>query len=229
MLVPLSFSWLRVWLVGAAPNDRARLVLHAEVGIGPCQLPLDPCASGATTQVSPGFVAPHLLLTSYDDVAGVQTAFEWDSWSYSFGLWDCQTNQITAHTPSGSGATLGTLTTSFDAITGGATTVIGRLGMIATNGKLRQVDSSFPGGTHVISQFGEQTPVVASSRGSIAVNQPGIDACPQQVAAIDSALASAMSGAGPDDLRRHPAIVTPVSRSPVAAPTTEPLRPSPAS
>ncbi len=72
--------------------------------------------------------------------------------------------------------------------------------MNATNGELRQVESSFPGGTHVVNQSGVATAVAPDRRGSIAVGQPGLDACPQQVAVIDSALTNAMSTAGPSDL-----------------------------
>ena len=35
----------------------------------------------------------------YDNLNGIQTAFEWGGWLLLAGHWDCQTNQVSGSTP----------------------------------------------------------------------------------------------------------------------------------
>jgi len=80
------------------------------------------------------------------------------------------------HAPGGPEA--GTIATAFDCITGGESAAIGHLHFVATPpGCLVQIESSYPGGTHVVSCAGEVDPVPEWNRGRICVDQGGYDAC----------------------------------------------------
>lgn len=172
----------------AGPNATTTMPLHAlDTGFGLCPIPPptgpDPCAQGMLdTEVSLGVTfAGYLLVRNYDNVAGVQTAFDWPvGWVFMFGLWDCQSGQVNGVVPTAPGATTGTIATAFDLITGGVTSPIGRMHMIATGpGCLTQLTSSFPFGTHVVSGTGDTDPVVPENRGSIcdATSGAGVNAC----------------------------------------------------
>ncbi len=161
---------------------QSTLPLHAVVtGFGPCApTPADPCDPGPpTTQVNQGDgLAIYLLTRNYDELAGVQTAFEWGDWTWGFGLWDCQANQLNAVTPGPPGGeTAGSITTAFDCLTGGATTVIGRMHLTAGTGCIVQVPSSFPFANHTINCSAEPTAVPELGQGTVCVGSAGVDAC----------------------------------------------------
>ena len=174
----------------AVPNSQTTLPLHAiETGFGICDIG-DPCLTGVTVNVAPGTQqAIYLLVRNYDDVAGVQTAFEWGAqWTFTFGLWDCQSNQVNGITPTDPGGpTAGTIASAFDCITGGTTAVIGRMhfnvatapgsrGDTQTN-CVRQVEPNFPFGNHVVSCTGEVDLIGEDSQGSVCTETGGYDAC----------------------------------------------------
>ncbi|MGD8394713.1 MAG: hypothetical protein PVF43_04480, partial [Candidatus Eiseniibacteriota bacterium] len=120
----------------ALANTNTTMVLHAlDTSFGPCPLPSDPCDPGpADTQVTLGvqtFV--YLILRNYTDVAGCQTAFDVPAWTFIFGLWDCQPNQVNGTTPVAPfGPTSGTIASAFDCISGGTSAPIGRMSFIPT-------------------------------------------------------------------------------------------------
>ena len=176
-------------MLGAAqvPNRSTTLPLHAVVtGYGPCQIP-DPCSPGPPTVKVSSFtsIAAYLLVSGYENVPGIQTAFDWGDWTFLNGIWDCQAFQITAIVPTPPGGPqAGTLQTAFNCITGGTTQIIGRMHMITSNtGCLEQVESAEPFGTHVIDCTQLLTaPILPQHRGSICVNTSGVNACPGAVA-----------------------------------------------
>jgi hypothetical protein len=172
----------------AGPNASTTLVLHAvDTTFGPCPIPPpsgpDPCDQG-TLRVDlavggPG-IAAYLLIRNYDNISGVQCAFDWPAaWPVTFGLWDCQSNQVNGQTPSAPGGTTGTIATAFDNISGGVTAPIGRIhfaGIFAA-GCMSIIESDFPFGTHVISFAGDVDPVIEANRGALCAGSPGTDAC----------------------------------------------------
>ncbi len=167
-------------LARGGENAGTLLPLHAEyTPYGPC-LSMDPCSGVVRTQVdSQSTVAIYLMVRNYSDISGVQTAFSWpQGWNFLFGIWDCQANQVSPVTPSGSGPNAGTLTTSFDCLEDGGTSILGRLHFVAgTGGCLVQVDSSLPFGAHVVGCDGTMYSVVQSARGEVCVGQAGRNAC----------------------------------------------------
>jgi hypothetical protein len=135
-----------------------------------------------TVNIAPGPTAIFLLVNNYTQLVGVQTAFVPDaSWTFSFGLWDCQPGQLSAVTPGPPfGATSGTITTAFNCLDGPSLAVIGRMFFIAgATGCLEQVQSSYPFGIHVVdcAQGIDQIPEHPQYRGRICVGSGGIDAC----------------------------------------------------
>jgi hypothetical protein len=160
-------------------NACTTIVLHAVNAVpGPCDTGVD-CQEGGTlpTLNVSGMATPSIvmLVANYDRCQGVQCAFEWDpSWVFTFGLWDCQPNQLSAVTPTASGETAGTISTAFDEITLGAVAPVGRLGFGASpaSGCISIIDSSFPDATHVVGNFGEgivPQPVIEDNRGRVCV------------------------------------------------------------
>jgi hypothetical protein len=168
--------------IDANANYYTTLILHAvEEPSGPCFV-TDPCPYAVTTTVRPGVtVTVHLIARHYWDLIAIQTAFDWDDWTLLGSQWDCQSVQVTTYVPSGPGPDAGTLTTAFDAITGGASTPIGRLFMIAGSGAFRQVDSIYPEGTHVVGSGFEIHPIAPGDRGLLRVAAPGIDVCDERL------------------------------------------------
>jgi hypothetical protein len=159
-------------------NDQTSLVMHAvETEFGPCAID-DPCPGPTVTVPTSVTIAAYLLIRHYDEVAGVQTAFDWNGWVFLFGLWDCQSNQVNGFAPTAPGPSDGTIATAFDCVTGGASAVIGRLHLVtATPGCIQQVTSSFPFGTHVVSCGGQVHEIDPDCWGSICAPDGGYDAC----------------------------------------------------
>jgi hypothetical protein len=177
-------------VAGAFPacgnNDSTTLPLHAWAGFAPPELPCywDVCgaAGPATVHVPLGEqVMVVLYVRNFDAVAGVETAFDFGTWTLNFGLWDCRSNQVNGAVPANPGGPVaGTLATAFDCVTGGATTSLGRMYFlpITESGCLTQVESAQPLGTCVVDCLGNATPVAASNRGRICAGMPGgVDAC----------------------------------------------------
>jgi len=183
----VGFALLVLSSPALADNANSTLPLHGVVTtFGPCPiLPPsgpDPCAQQTlVTQVNVGdALCAYLLVRHYDDCAGVQTAFEWPAaWPLTFGLWDCQSNQVNGTTPTASGPTTGTIATAFDCLSGGVTAPIGRLhfaGAFAP-GCITQVESTYPFFTHMVDCDGGTHPIIEQNRGSICAGSPGVDAC----------------------------------------------------
>jgi hypothetical protein len=164
-----------------AVNDATSLVLHAvETSFGLCTVA--PCPDAAVDiGVGPTY-AFYLLINNHENVAGVQTAFDWPTaWPVLFGLWDCQGNQVNGTTPTAPGPQTGTIASAFDCVTGPEQAVIGRIHVSATTeGCFSQVMSSFPFGNHVVSCQNEVTEVDMECWGSVCAGTgaPGVDACP---------------------------------------------------
>jgi hypothetical protein len=161
-------------------NRNTTLPLHAIAGVGGCEID-DPCDPGPPTVNVPAgeHVMVYLLSRNHDDLAAVQTAFDWGTWTFLYGLWDCQVVQIygTAPEPPG-GPRYGTIATAFNCVLGPSTAVIGRMAFITGDGCLVQVPSIFPHGIHVLDCGGHpQWPIVPERRGSVCVGAGGIDTC----------------------------------------------------
>ena len=76
-------------------NPQVTLPLHAKASsFEACNgyLPVDCTPANPPTVNIPAAapIAVFLFFNNYNNVAGVQTAFEWPGWSLTFGLWDCQ-------------------------------------------------------------------------------------------------------------------------------------------
>ena len=179
--LPVAIAVMALCLSTAAiagPNASTSLVMHSlTTGFGPCDI-ADPCPN-PTVNVGTGsseFV--YLIAKNYDSIAGVQTAFDFGGWTFLFGLWDCQSNQVNGTVPAPpGGATSGTIATAFDCISGGAGAVIGRFNAIATGECITQVQSSFPFGPHVVSCTGEVDQTGhAPGPGPVCVGTPGNNA-----------------------------------------------------
>jgi hypothetical protein len=169
----------------AGANPDFTLPLHASaVGQGPCSsyLPVDCRGVQPTVDVTPGTIAVTLLVFNHSQIAGVQTAFQPDpSWTFIYGLWDCQPGQVTAVTPAAPfGATAGSITTAFNCVYGPALTPVGRMIFSATSGCLTQVQSNYPFGTHVLdcaNAVDQARPGEEFRLGKICVGQGGYAAC----------------------------------------------------
>jgi hypothetical protein len=177
----------------AQDNSCTTLVLHAVSGTVPvCTTNVDcsvvqptvdvPTPSGAYTVV--------VFAKNYAELLGVQCAFDWPvTWTFGFGLWNCQTGQLSATQPTAPGPTTGTITTAFTAITGGALAPIGIMvfNSIGT-GCLTIIESSFPFGTHVINAAQDAEPIGEQNRGKICADTPGgYSACTCVANAVEGA------------------------------------------
>ncbi|MGD8395873.1 MAG: PKD domain-containing protein [Candidatus Eiseniibacteriota bacterium] len=170
-------TWVPITVPGGW-NAMTTLVLHAvETDFGPCDIP-DPCP-GATVEVTPGAtIAAYLLIRNYDDVAGLQTAFDFGGFEFLNGIWDCRANQVNGRVPAPPGGpTDGTLATAFDCVGGGVSAIIGRLHMVAQSGCLMQVESTYPFGTHVVNCLNDVQGIGPNERGIICAGGSGADVC----------------------------------------------------
>lgn len=171
----------------AGQNPQVTLPLHAKASsFEPCPgyLPVDCRAVQPTVDVPAGApVAIFLFVMNYNSVAGVQTAFQ-TSWTFTFGLWDCQPGQLNAVTPAPPfGPTGGTITTAFNCLNGPALGVIGRMFFIPSTGCIEQVQSSYPFGIHVLDCAQGIDQITQAPRlGKVCVGQGGVNACEPLVA-----------------------------------------------
>ncbi len=170
---------------GAGQNASFLLPLHATAMTqGPCSAyqPVDCLGVQPTVDVSPGTIAVYLLAFNHSQLGGVQTAFEPDpSWTFIYGLWDCQPGQLTAVAPAPPfGPLAGSITTAFNCVYGPSIAPIGRMIFSATSGCLTQVASSYPFGTHVIDcgfEVDQAQPGEDYRLGKICVGGGGYAAC----------------------------------------------------
>ncbi len=171
-----------------ANNADTTLPLHAlATTYGPCPIPPpsgpDPCTQGTLLVDVPmgGGIAVYLLARNYDDCAAVQTAFDWPpAWPFTFGLWTCQSNQVSGTTPTAPGPTTGTISTAFDCLSGGVTAPIGTMHFAAVTapGCMSQINSSYPFETHIVDCTGGTHEINVLNRGAICAATPGsVNAC----------------------------------------------------
>jgi hypothetical protein len=175
-------------------NPQVTLPLHAKAStFEQCNgyLPVDCIGNRPTVDVAAAPIAVFLFIHNYNNVAGVQTAFDWPGWSLTFGLWDCQGGQLSAVTPTNPGGpTAGSITTAFNCVNGPALAVIGRIHMVPAGapGCISQVQSTFPGGINVL-DCAQGTDLIPDSQaarlGKICVGQGGVDAC-EPINAVES-------------------------------------------
>jgi len=174
--------------VFAGANPNFTLPLHAKVSsFEPCNgyLPVDCLSVHPTVQVEGGQpVAIFLLVANYTQLAGVQTAFEVDpSWTFTFGLWDCQCSTCESDPYPPFGPLYGTITVAFNCVTNGELLSIGRLHFASGTGCVGQVESSYPSGTcaldcqQQLDQIHLDEPGQAARLGKVCVGPGGNDAC----------------------------------------------------
>jgi hypothetical protein len=170
----------------AGLNPVFSLPLHAKASsFEPCDgyLPVDCRVNIPVVNITAGPIAIFLFVANYDAVAGVQTAFQPDpSWTFTFGLWDCQPGQLNAVTPGPPfGPAAGTITTAFNCLTGPDLGVIGRMFFVAGSaGCLEQIQSTYPFGIHVLDcqQGIDQASIYDPWRlGKVCVGPGGLAAC----------------------------------------------------
>ncbi len=170
----------------AAPNDDARIVLHAEPysSSNTCSTPQDAgldcdgvrpttsVASFADTEV-------YVYIQNFDSVAAVQMAFEWDpSWTFLYWIGACQSNEVLGQSaPSSSGDSY---IAAFDAVTSGDMIPLGKLrfGTTGSSGTSLTVGETWaPGGTGILDDQANFATIPALRRGSVEVGGPGVDSC----------------------------------------------------
>jgi hypothetical protein len=166
----------------AQDNSCTTIVLHAVSGTLPvCTTTVDCSAVPPTVDVTApsGPYTVMMFIKNYGEVAGVQVAFDWPvTWTFGFGLWNCQTGQLTATQPTAPGETTGSITTAFTTITGGALAPIGVMvfNTIGT-GCLSIIESFYPFGNHVVDAAAVPTSISDTNEGKICVDSSGFNAC----------------------------------------------------
>jgi hypothetical protein len=121
-----------------------------------------------------------MYLKNYDIVNGVQVAFDWPkSWTFSFGLWNCQVGQIFAVVPSAPGPFTGSIVTAFNSITGGALEPIGQMifNSLSPTGCLSIIESGYPFGNHVVDNMASPTHLQDENEGRVCVGADGWNTC----------------------------------------------------
>lgn len=167
----------------AQDNSCTTIVLHAVAGISTaCTTTLDCAAVPPLVDIaSPtGPFTVVMYLKNFTEVLGVQCAFDWPAtWQFGFGLWQCQTGQLSASTPTAPGPTTGSITTAFNPVTGGNLAPIGVMVFNSVGaGCLSIIESSFPFGNHVINAQQEATSIADSNEGKVCVApETGVNSC----------------------------------------------------
>lgn len=166
----------------AQDNSCTTIVLHATAGTLPvCTTTVDCSTVQPTVDVTAptGAYTVQMFIKNYGESAGIQCAFDWPvTWTFGFGLWNCQVGQLTAVVPTAPGATTGSITTAYTVITGGALAPIGIMvfNTIGT-GCLSIIESSYPFGNHTINAATVPTSISDSNEGKICVDSAGYNAC----------------------------------------------------
>ncbi len=176
----------------AGQNPQVTLPLHVKAsGFEACTgyQPVDCTSTRPTVEIAAGPAAIFLLMMNYNCIAGVQTAFEVEGWTFGFGLWDCQPGQLSAVTPAAPlGPTAGSITTAFNFLNGPALAVAGRIFLTASTGCISQVQSTYPFGIHVLDCEGGIDQITDQEQGrvgKVCVGPGGVDAC-DPVSAVES-------------------------------------------
>jgi hypothetical protein len=169
--------------MGQTGNECTTVVLHAVSGTTvTCQPSLDCVLALPVTQIN-NPVGPYTVyvgLKNFTLVEGVQVAFSWpSSWSFGFGLWECQPGQLVHHAPLASGPSTGTLSTTFDPISAGTLPIVGLMvfNSLGPSGCLSIIESSFPNGNVVYGTNSELTPLLDQNEGRVCSNAGGWDTC----------------------------------------------------
>ena len=172
--------------VAQALNENTTIVLHARDGFAPCDDPQQQgiCVDRPPTLDLSGMQMPwvYVMLRNYDELLGVQCAFDWPStWTYLGGEWHCLPGAIEARVPIAPGPITGTLIIAFNCISGGALAPVGRMifGPPSGGGCLAIIESGWPFGNHVIEcPFPhEGTPILPENWGRVCAGAGGYDAC----------------------------------------------------
>lgn len=175
---------------GANPNFT--LPLHARHGQAEnrCRdfAPVDCAGVRPTVEVPPGTeVVIYILLYNHNQVQGMQTAYQWDAgWVLYDCLINCRPGQVVIECDwsDPGGPVHGALSTAFNCTAGPALAPVGRIGLLAgDSGCLRQVESAYPNGIHLVDCAGgidridPNDPVQTPRLGKICVGTGGHDAC----------------------------------------------------
>ena len=184
---------------GAGQNPLVTLPLHARLTSGSCRqyAPVDCVDHRPTVDVPPATdIVVYLLFYNYVAVAGIQTAFDWDSsWSLNDFLCNCQQGCIDCcmgfEEPGG--PIHGTVASAFTCVNGPALAPVARiLFTTGSGGCFYPVQSAYPFGNHVvdclngIDRIDADDPVQRLRLGRVCVGEGGWDAC-DPVTAVEPA------------------------------------------
>jgi hypothetical protein len=187
----------------AQNNDCLTVILHGVEGVDlDCQTEVDSVNVQPTVRIddpAPGIYTVIMYIRNYAGINGIQVAFDWPmTWSFGFGLWNCQPGQIIATMPTAPGPITGTITTAFECIAGGELAPIGVLFFNSIGpGCLTLIESGYPFGNHFIDACEgpyESIPIHDENEGSICVNAPGANTCQCAVTAVESATWGGIKG-----------------------------------
>jgi hypothetical protein len=166
-----------------ASNENITIVLHARDGIAGCDDPQQQgmdCVNGRPNLDLTGMQMPvvYIMLRNYDNLAGVQCAFDWPAtWTFFGGSWGCLPGSGKGVVPTAPG---GSIALVFNCINGGALVTMGRMvyGPPVGGGCLSIVESDLPFGNHVIDcSFFNTAPIHPANVGRVCVGSGGYDAC----------------------------------------------------
>jgi hypothetical protein len=187
----------------SAENEETTLPLHVVIPLFPqCSDAGDPCATDSMnldTETS-SFPNVFLLARNHQNLRGVQTAIDWTGFVLVGQNWACQSNQLAATLPnaaSSGGPLDGTVATVFDNIVGPDTAVIGFMTFQpgVPGSCIRQVESVFDSGTHVLSDTLGVTAVTVANRGQVCAGPGGLSTCePDGVIPVESTTWGAIKG-----------------------------------
>ncbi len=187
--------------VAQALNEDITIVLHARDGFAPCDDPqqqgicIDRPPTLDLTGMQPPFV--YVMLRNYDQVRGLQCAFDWPlEWTYVGGIWDCRPGAF-AIVPTAPGPITGTLQIAFSCVQSGALLTLGQMIFVLpsdADGCLSVIESAFVYGTHVVDCSIEETPVDPSNRGRVCAGPGGYDACVPASTPVESVTWGAIKG-----------------------------------
>ena len=178
--LPICLLLASTAAVSAAPNENTTFVLHAvQTNFGPCEIQ-DPCGPGPgpTVEITqPGQpYAIYFLVRNFDAISSLQADLQWPAdWTYGFAI-SCPPNPLDCFHVGPH-----TILCTFNCITGGATTLMAVIQMVAGSGCFEIVDSIWPYGTHVLDCQMIPEPVPKANRGRVCVGPGGINACASAV------------------------------------------------
>src|SRR5262245_4759301 len=173
----------------AGDNPDFTIPLHAMVSqFEQCAgyLPVNCLEVRPTVEVATGQqVVIFVFVMNYTKLGGVQTAFEVDpSWSFSFGLWNCQPGIHENPPEPPFGPTAGTISLAVNCLTSGELEPLGRMFFVSGQGCIGQIQSAFPFGTHAWDCKAEVNRILPGDEarlGRVCVGPGGRDACDRVV------------------------------------------------